>query len=246
MTRLQRIETANAAVLKRYAAAGGAALDHFGPLDGLYAGPDLPVNVAFGESWQAGAGAALPQVEAFCAAHGFPAGLLLHSHAHPALLSALSERGYRLSYVLHAYVHALSGELPMPRFPAEEVTPATWAEQTPLVFGAGSEAIMKRNAEKPNTRCLGVKRAGSWVGFGAMSLETGEWGRAALLYSAGTLPQARGQGIQTALLAARLRLARDSGANFAAVYASPGSVSERNVVRAGFELVGARLNFVQS
>ena len=67
----------------------------------------------------------------------------------------------------------------------------------------------------------------------------------ALLFSAGTAPEYRSQGVQAALLPACLHLARQQGADLAVVYATPGSVSERNVVRVGFRMAGARLNVVQ-
>ncbi len=59
-------------------------------------------------------------------------------------------------------------------------------------------------------------------------------GEVAWLGAAGTLPEARGRGAQTALLRHRLRLAAELGASRVVAKAVPGSVSERNLMRAGF------------
>jgi hypothetical protein len=67
----------------------------------------------------------------------------------------------------------------------------------------------------------------------------------ALLFSGATLPGQRNRGVQSALLAARLHLAAQQGADFASVCVTPGSGSERNVRRAGFVQCGARLRFEQ-
>ncbi len=242
MTALQRVETALTASWRRYPGEWAT----FGPLSALYAGPGLPINVALGQSSQADAAQALPQIEAFFAAHSHPASVLAHSHAHPALLAALSERNYHLDSLLHTYARELSGEWPAPAVEVEEIRPGEWAEITPLAFGPESRTMMRLAAGVPDVVRLGIKRGGQWAGFGAVGVMPDAHGGVALLFSAGTLPEFRGQGIQTALLSARLQVAREHGATLAAVDVSPGSVSERNVVRSGFGMIGARLNFVRA
>lgn len=56
----------------------------------------------------------------------------------------------------------------------------------------------------------------------------------AILGGAGTLPDHRGRGAQTRLLAHRLRLAAEAGCTLAVATARPGSVSAANLARAGF------------
>jgi GNAT superfamily N-acetyltransferase len=56
----------------------------------------------------------------------------------------------------------------------------------------------------------------------------------AVLGGASTLPDHRGRGAQTRLLAHRLRLATEAGCTLAAATARPGSVSAANLERAGF------------
>lgn len=59
-------------------------------------------------------------------------------------------------------------------------------------------------------------------------------GDVAWLGAAGTVPDARGRGAQAALLRHRLALAAELGARRVVAKAAPGSVSERNLLRAGF------------
>jgi ribosomal protein S18 acetylase RimI-like enzyme len=64
----------------------------------------------------------------------------------------------------------------------------------------------------------------------------------ALFYGDATLPADRRRGWQTALIAARLEVARKRGCTLAVVSVLPGSGSQRNYERAGFELVYMRVN----
>jgi GNAT superfamily N-acetyltransferase len=62
----------------------------------------------------------------------------------------------------------------------------------------------------------------------------------AMLCGAGTLPASRRRGVQSALLTARLAQARSAGCDLAVVTTQPGSKSQENVQRAGFELLYSR------
>ena len=154
MTSLQRVEAALTASWRQYPGKWAT----YGPLSAVYAGPDVPINVALGTTDVAAAADHLPEIEAFFAAHAAPASLLAHSHAHPALFEALAARQYHLSYLLHTYTREVSGDLPAPMFEAESVTPDEWAELTPLAFGPGSAEMMRLNAS---------------VGCGAAGRQTG-------------------------------------------------------------------------
>jgi hypothetical protein len=57
---------------------------------------------------------------------------------------------------------------------------------------------------------------------------------------AGTLPAERRRGVQAALLQARLAAAAARGCDLAIITVQPGSVSQRNVQRHGFELLDTR------
>ena len=67
----------------------------------------------------------------------------------------------------------------------------------------------------------------------------------ALFYGDATLIRFRGRGLQSALIRARLCRASDLGCNLAMATVLPGSSSERNYRRAGFELAYMRVNIAR-
>ena len=84
-----------------------------------------------------------------------------------------------------------------------------------------------------------AEREGEPIATGALNLVNG----VALLAGASTIPAARRQGAQRALLKARLDFAAARGADLAMVVAQPGSGSQRNAERAGFRPVYTRVKW---
>lgn len=78
---------------------------------------------------------------------------------------------------------------------------------------------------------------GAVAGGGSMRITDG----IAQLTGAATAPAFRRRGVQAALLAARLRDAAEAGCDVAVVTTAPGSTSQKNVQRNGFDLLYARL-----
>ncbi len=236
---LQRLARAEAGAHARYGRTGETA--RFGPLVAVHAGPGLPLNTA----WHDGTRPPTPQelggFEAFCARHGQPATLHLLSAFLPQGGPVLSERGYALDYVLHAYVRDL---IRPPRPPATDIREEAaepWAAVAAQAFGPGTEAIMNAVAHAPGTRRFVAWLDGRPAATAALS--TGEG--VAAFHGTATLPHFRGRGLQTALLAHRLYAAAQAEVDLASVFVTPGSGSERNVERAGFRMVGARLTFTR-
>ena len=79
------------------------------------------------------------------------------------------------------------------------------------------------------------------VAAGSLSISDG----AALLAGASTMPEARRQGAQLALLDARLRFAAEHGCDLAMMCAAPGSSSQRNAERNGFRIAYTRAKWSQ-
>lgn len=230
---LHQIEAAEAEHLTLY----GGEVARFGAVRAVYAGPDLPVNVAagFGTSLNG-----LDDTETFYAAHTLPSRLVLYSHfPHWETVAA---RGYRLARLLNIYARPLEGATAPPALTVRPSPPAEFARLTAEAFGPGNEEIMERTSQRSKTLLLAAELDGEPVAAGALSV----FGEVALLFSTAALPAFRGRGAQTALLAARLHAARDGGTRWAAVMTTPGSASERNVLRAGFTLAGTRLSLAQA
>jgi N-acetylglutamate synthase-like GNAT family acetyltransferase len=84
--------------------------------------------------------------------------------------------------------------------------------------------------------CFVAERDGEVIAAGALNVANG----IALLAGAATIPSARKQGAQRALLHARLRFAVERGVDLAMVVTQPGSASQRNAERQGFRPVYTR------
>ena len=89
------------------------------------------------------------------------------------------------------------------------------------------------NTHTADTACFLAWAGEEPAGGGAVSLRRG----VATFFSTSTRPAFRGQGVQTALIRARLAHAAAAGCDLAMVRTTPGSGSQRNVERAGFGVV---------
>ena len=164
--------------------------------------------------------------------------------ADPSLLHLLGKRGYTVQDFMNVYarqVGPLADQPPsIPGLSIQIATPddarlwferdgagGDWAEPDGLAF------MLIRCTLKAETRLFLALRDGQPVGGGALETHNG----VAALMAAGTLPAFRNQGIHTALLRARLVAAVKAGCDLAMVHTRPGAASQRNVLRAGFQLV---------
>jgi GNAT superfamily N-acetyltransferase len=78
---------------------------------------------------------------------------------------------------------------------------------------------------------------GQPAGTGMLALRDG----LAMFNGDSTLPAARNRGVQSSILAERLRYAREAGCDLAVIEATPGGVSQRNQERAGFRTAYTRV-----
>ncbi|MGD9751714.1 MAG: GNAT family N-acetyltransferase [Acidimicrobiia bacterium] len=196
--------------------------------------------------------AVLDAAEAFYAACGLAMEVELCPLAHETLLVGLAARGHVLIGFRNVYV-------------AEPAT-ATHTDQHPGAVRPGSDIEVVRVGGTDVDRWSSVLldgfgyrdahdrlRVARWnrmvAGLGQatafLALRDGRpvgaahvlvHGRAASLGGTATLPAFRRQGVQAALLRARLDHAARQGCDLAVVTADPGSGSARNVERAGFRL----------
>ena len=87
--------------------------------------------------------------------------------------------------------------------------------------------------------CFLARMHGVPVAAGAVSIHEGT----ALLAGASTVPEARRQGAQLALLEHRLHHAVEHGCDLAVMCAQPGSASQRNAERHGFRIAYTRIKW---
>lgn len=99
--------------------------------------------------------------------------------------------------------------------------------------------IMKLFGAGKTTECYFAEIDGKVVGGATIGLR----GRVAGLFGASTLPEFRNRGVQTALLRKRLARAAEAGCELAMSIAQPGSASQRNMLRNGFQTLYTRVKF---
>lgn len=195
----------------------------------------------------------LTQLEAFFAARGSSTSHEVATTADMALLAQLTARGYRpieWSVVLWQPLPmsgiGVNSAMSVRRISATEVS--RWADTSARGWAATPElADFVRSfgvvsADAQDTHAFLVEDRGDAIATGTLHLHEG----VALLAGASTVPAHRGQGAQRLLLAARLEFAMAHGATVAMMVAAPGSASQRNAQRAGFQIAYGRVKFERS
>jgi len=264
-----RIERAEARLLADVARAAARRRPREGgfatPLAGgfaTFAAPGSPVNKVAGVGFAGPLDAnELDAVEKTYADRGAPVQFEVSCLGDPRVGALLTRRGYALVN----FENVLGRPLPVPpRAPADGIqvaeSPAAeraaWLEL--LVTGFASpdaqgvpshesfprdelERVMDDMAEAEGFVRYLARRAGEPAGGAAMRLFEG----VAQLCGAATLPAHRRCGVQSALLDARLASAGHKGCDVAVVTTQPGSKSQENVQRRGFELLYSRAILVR-
>jgi ribosomal protein S18 acetylase RimI-like enzyme len=208
-------------------------------------------------------GDALAAVERAFAERGSPVQAEVASLGDPVVVRALTTRGY----VLQGFENVLARSLPAgpvpPRAAGIDVAPspleelAAWQDVVVTGFaspddqGAASpesyprdlmETVMADMASADGFSRYIARRSGVAAGGASLRLCDG----VAHLCGAATLPAHRRRGVQSALLAARLEIAAAVGSDVAVVVTEPGSKSQENVQRQGFELLYTRAILVRT
>jgi GNAT superfamily N-acetyltransferase len=225
-----------------------------------FADTDSPLNKIAGLGF-AGvpAEADLHRLEAAFAACGAPVQAEIAALADPAVGELFTGRGYQLVSFENVLGHPLAG-VPEPRA-GVEVRPSpdddfeAWLELDADGSAVADTEGVPAHEEFPREVLINALRDiaaaggrrylalldGVPAGTGSMRITD----RVAQFTGAATLPAYRRRGVQTALLAARLAAAAAAGCDVAVVTTQPGSKSQQNVQRQGFELLYTRAVLVK-
>ncbi|MET0385255.1 MAG: GNAT family N-acetyltransferase [Polyangiales bacterium] len=257
---VQRIEAAERDGLAAIVAScGGAWATSLAGGAALYRGTGSPFNKLVGLGFAPLTAAALDGVEQRYAALGAPVQVELATYADPAITNLLITRGYQLTGYENVLGRSLSGTLPPSAAEIEvrlarDDERAAWVDVLTEGFAArvegeaaaahddfdraALEGVFRDMSDKPTVaHWLAFIAGHTHVGGGAsMGVSDG----IAQLFGAATRPSARRRGVQSALLAARLRSAQQQGCDLAVITTQPGSKSQHNAQRAGFSLLYAR------
>jgi ribosomal protein S18 acetylase RimI-like enzyme len=221
-----------------------------------FAEPDSPLNKVAGLGFDGPPDPdVLGTVERAYAERGTPIQPEVSSLADPAVLELLAGRGYRLASFENVLGRALGPEIEPVAPAGVEVRPSgddefgpwldvvveaslhpdtqgvAWLEEFPRDILENAE----RDAAGLVQRYL-ARLDGAPAGGGSMHIVDG----IAQLTGAGTAPRFRRRGIQSALLATRLADATAAGCDIAVITVQPGSKSQQNAQRGGFDLLYTR------
>jgi GNAT superfamily N-acetyltransferase len=224
----------------------------------VFAGPRSPMNKVIGLGFDTALDVeALREIEDRWREREEPVRIELSTLTDPAVAGELSDLGYRLRGFENVLARRLD-DLPAPAafrdisidlVGADDVR--AWFEVAVDSFanmdGTGSvadDALSRDELARSLGDLLGgmaynrylARIDGLAVGEAALHVDD----RLALLAGSGTLPAYRGRGVQKALVQRRLHDAHEAGCDFAVVVTAPGTRSQDNVMRRGFELLYSR------
>ncbi len=233
----RRLERAQAIQNERFnQAAGGRSLSVGGGF-AHFRGEGHPLNQALGLI-DPMTEADLAAVESFL---GLPTVLELSSAADSALWSLLAQRGYRLQSFQQLWTRAVIDPKGSPPSPQIRVADLREDDLYNRVVCAGfMERDDWQDLDPPFRVSLEVADAwgflvfvdGQPAGGGMLGIVEG----VALLSGTGVLPQFRGNGLQKALIGARLAFAQDRGCDLACASTAPGTASQRSYEACGFRV----------
>lgn len=238
--------------------AGGAA---------TFSGPGSPLNKLVGVGFEG----PLPEPELEAIEHAFarlgePLQVELSCLADPAVARMLTARGYALvgfENVLGRTLGATGIAVPEPSGAYATISRvdqpderSTWLDTVTTGFCTPDDQGITSHDDFPRDQleraighmmrtegfaCYLAQRDAQPVAGGAVRMFEG----IAQLCGAATLPAHRRRGVQGALLTTRLAEAADAGCELALVTTSPGTRSQHNVQRQGFELLYTRAILVR-
>jgi GNAT superfamily N-acetyltransferase len=221
---------------------------------GAYAafdGVDSPITQTFGLGLEELTPAALETIERFFIDRGAPVFHEVSPFAGIDALNLLCERGYRpieLSSVMYRATEEtppiLKGPTSVRVVPPEEtalwndISTRGWAAEHPEYadFFRDHGAI---SAARKQSVCFLALYEGTPGAAGALSIHEG----VALFAGSSTVPELRRRGLQAALLHERMRYAHEHGCDLAMMVAQPGSNSQRNAERQGFQIAYTRVKW---
>lgn len=196
----------------------------------------------------------LDEIEAFFSKYDAPVFHEISPMADPSLLELLNKRGYRPvelttvmyrtldTYSANAFTQnsAISTRVISP----DEVD--VWARTSADGWATENEGLadFMFSFGRVGAQCKGAfpylcELNGKPISTGALLI----YDDICLLAGASTIPEGRNRGAQTALLSARLRHATENGCTLAMMAASPGSQSQRNAQKNGFEIAYTRIKW---
>ena len=227
-----------------------------------FAEPDSPFNKVVGLGFDGVPIAAeLDVIEKAFADRGAPTQVELAHLAESAIGELLSDRGYRLESFENVLGLALDGDQERVTPPGIEVRRSTADELDAWIAVVADASTYQdtqglpwhdefpreaiENAERDFAAAGGVRYAAFRDGVLAGGADFRITEGIAQLAGAATAPAHRRHGVQSALVAARLADAHAAGCDVGVIITQPGSKSQENAQRRGFDLLYTRATLVK-
>jgi GNAT superfamily N-acetyltransferase len=239
----RRLEAAEAANARAFTRTGTPFLEVAGGC-AFFAGAASPLSHAVGIGLDGPVRAGdLEAIESFFRSRGAAVSLDLCPLADPGLFEELGRRGYRITEFNNVLVKRLAGtEIVLT--PRVRRSTAAEGELWSHTLGEGffeQSALTDEEMDvgraifsAPSSLCyLAAAETGEPAGGGAAAFRDG----LATLFADATVARRRGAGFHRELIAARLNEAVARGCDLATASTLPGSGSQRNYERCGFEVV---------
>jgi hypothetical protein len=220
----------------------------------MYDGPTSPITQTFNLGMSGPVQAShLDEIEAFFLDRGAPVFHEVCPLADDSARQLLVDRGYRVVEYTSVMYRPITPSIALegrrnPHLSVRVMPPgdvaawidtavAGWSEYTEYLDLMRGLSLV--NAQRTDIRCYFAEIDGRMVATGGMSFHED----VALCAGASTIPEARQQGAQLALLEHRLRDAAEAGFTLVMMCARPGSGSQRNAERHGFRIAYTRVKW---
>lgn len=236
----------------------------------LFAGRESPLTQSFGLGFDIAETSnddllrQLGTLEEFFFSHNASVNIELANLTDMRFTQLLGERGYAVSEysfvlglplrnnaVLPSHSNISLPEITLSAFPVQDsaqedaakVIAAAFMEQNANESSVSREFlelfVVAMQAE--GSLAFGVNIDGEIAGVGGLTILDG----IAMLWGAATQPKFRGRGVQKALIDARLKYAQNAGCDIAQVSTAPGTISQENMQKKGFNILYARTKFTK-
>jgi GNAT superfamily N-acetyltransferase len=238
-----RLDASNGACVK--GVSGGVA---------VFCGAGSPLTHALGLGMHGSVTADdLDEVEAFFEERGAPVVLDLCPHADPTFRELLADRHYRPAEFINVLVRGLPFP-PQEPSPSVSVREATADDRDVYVraviggfFGRTELTEEERRLgatlfHMPNTTAFLAEVDDATAGGGGLSIRN----KVASLFGDATLPAFRNRGVHTSVIRTRLAVASSQGCDIATAGAMPGSGSQHNYERLGFQIAYTKVTMVKA
>lgn len=256
--RLETVEALNqveyAKAYNRMGLEPEAAYKKIGSGYAVFAGVDSPLSQSFGLGLEGEvADDEVDDLEAFFRDRGGAVNVEICNMADMSLIQKLIGRGYTISEFTHVLVRPIT---PQDAFDVEggHVIREVGEDEIDTFSRVVAEGFVEHGLaqdsltevfkvffRQANCTCFAAINNGEPAGAGAAFIQDG----VAALGGASTLPAHRNLGIQTGLLRRRLSFGASKGCDLAMVTTLPGTTSQRNVQRQGFQIAYARTKFTR-